>query len=179
MNGFVEWLTDILKGARPWFIVQPWELAVLTRLGLHPRLVAAGCHFRIPYLDEVITVNTRLRVASMPALTVSTKDRKTVTVSGQVAIRVFDPMALCLKLAEPETLVSVLAQRAAARYVSEAQSADLSAIQLANLIAVHVREHVQEAGIDVEYATVVDFAIVHTIRLLQETWRPSSEHTKL
>lgn len=173
MGEFFKWLAELVKGAQCWIIVQPWERAVRVRAGRTTVLLEGGLHFRIPYVDGVSVVNTRLRVAPMPSQTVTTKDGRTVTVGGQIAFRVSDPLAAMRALQNPENTVAAYAQAAISRFLSTVSSADLN---LAAIEADATKEllHFAAKGLEIETVSVVDFAIVKTFRILQENWRPAT-----
>ena len=172
MDRLFAWLTDLFKGMRPWLVVLPWERAVRIRLGKHTTLLGSGWHLRIPFLDEVRTVNNRLRLASFPSLTVTSKDGKTITASGLIGFRIQDPLRAMLALQQPEATLGGLVMGEIARYLSERMLAEASA-QGAAEVALKALDG-QAPGIAIEFVRLVDFASVKTFRLLHEQWRPST-----
>ena len=178
MNQLFSWIADIFKEARFWQVVAPWERAVRVRAGKHTVLWGPGLHFRIPYLDDVRLVNTRLRVASAPCQTLSTLDGKAVTVASLIGFRIVDPLKAMLRMADPESCCSSFVQTEVARYISARTSSaihlnDLEEATLAGL------ERFGNGGFEFEFVRVVDYAVVKTFRLLQEQWRPHTGGTTL
>ena len=174
MNQLLQWLSDLFQGAKAWTVVMPWERAVCIRLGRWVRPWEPGLHFRVPFLDQVRVINTRLRMSAVPCVTVTTRDGKTVTAAGCVGFTIADPYRALLTVQQPEHAASALGQAALAAYitarsvdelrVAEMESAALTTLQAAGL-----------AGFEFVWVKTVDFAVVRTFRLLQEQWRPSTD----
>jgi regulator of protease activity HflC (stomatin/prohibitin superfamily) len=174
---FFRWLIELVRGARFWRIVQPWERAVRTRAGKRAKVLDAGFHLVIPWLDEVRPINTRLRVAAVPLLTVTTKDGRTISVGGSIGFRIVDPLDAMLRLHHPTGLFPVLAQAAIAGYIV---SRSLDALVVGEVEAATLDElrEAAGAGIAIDFFRIVDFAAVRTYRLLDEQWRPHTNEVE-
>jgi regulator of protease activity HflC (stomatin/prohibitin superfamily) len=176
MNQLFSWLADLFKGARPYVIVLAWQRGVRVRLGKRTTVLEPGFHWRIPFLDEVRVLNNRFRVEAFPCVTISTRDGKAVTIAGNVAFRVVDPMAALLAMSQPEMVLSALAQSVMAQLVASAESAAaLDARSLQDAALVELREFARDKGIEVVFCRLVDFVVVRAFRILDEVWRPRSQ----
>lgn len=176
MTEVLQWLMGLVRGARCWVVVQPWERAVRVRLGKHPRLLEPGLHPRIPYADEVTVVNTRLRVAAVATQTVTTRDGKALTIGGNVGFRIAQPLEALNALQSPESTVAALAQREASTFISQREWADLAGPLVERAVLDALRAFAVGKGITFDFVSCVDFAVVRTYRLLQEEWRPGTAH---
>ena len=172
MGSFVEWLSRIFQGVKAWIIVQPWEKCVRVRLGKHTVLFGPGIHMRVPWIDEVFIVNTRLRISSVPAQTVTTADGKTVTVSGLVGFRISEPLVAMLTLQQPDTSCSALALTAISEAIA-GNRLELLSPDAVEKFALSVLEK-KVFGVAFDFVRVVDFAVVRTYRILNEQWRPQT-----
>ncbi len=176
MNQFFQWLSDLFRGVKFWAVVLPWERAVRVRLGRWVAMWEPGPHWRIPFLDEVRVVNTRMRIASVPCVTVTTMDGKTVTAAGYVAFRLSDPYKVLLTIQHPEDAAGALA--AFADYIVSRRVMALSTRQMEEG-ALAILRKTALAGFEFDFVKVVDFEVVRTFRLLQEQWRPSTGASNL
>src|SRR6267142_243142 len=77
-----------------WFIVEPWEQAVRVRFGKNVHLFNGGTHFRVPFFDSVYTQNVRRRMTSIGSQTVTTRDRKLVTIHSTLGFTIVDVLLL-------------------------------------------------------------------------------------
>lgn len=173
---FVQWLADLLQRVKLWAVVQPWEIGVRVRVGRFVTKLNPGFHWRLPFLDTVTIVNTRLRVVAFPALTVTTMCGKTMTVAGSVGLRIHDPFAAMMAVSHPEDTYSALVQGVAARYIATHRADEVSVAKFEHEVIEKL--HASEIpGVTCEFVNVVDFAAVRTIRLLQEQWRPGTGYS--
>jgi len=173
VNQLFQWLADLFQGARIWTTVLPWERGLRVRLGRWTRLLEPGLHWRIPFLDVVRLINSRLRIASIPCVTVTTQDGKTVTAAGAVGFRITDPYKALLTIQNPEDAAAALAQAGFAAYLI-VRKADALSVEEMEREVLGVLASSGLDGLEFEFVKVVDFAIVRTIRLLQEQWRPNT-----
>lgn len=173
MSELFQWLANLLKGARFWAIVQPWEKAVRVRAGKHTAVWPAGLHLRIPYLDEVTIVNNRLRIAPVPCQTLSTRDGKAVTVAALIGFRITDPLSAMLALQAPEMSCAAFVQTAIAKHVVERTVAEINIGELERAVLAALVGF-GGGGLNFDFVSVVDYAVVKTFRLLQEQWRPQT-----
>jgi regulator of protease activity HflC (stomatin/prohibitin superfamily) len=158
---------------RFWVVIQPWERAVRVRAGKHTATLCPGFHLRIPYLDEVTSYNNRLRVAAVPSQTLSTLDGKAVTVAGLIGFKIVDPLAVLLNLQSPESSCAAYAQTAIAKYIVGRHSKDIRIEDMQEAVMASIVGF-GGGGLAYEFASIVDFAVVRTYRLLQESWRPQT-----
>lgn len=102
---------ELIKNALTWWIVVvPWEQGVRVRLGKHRKLLGPGVHMRIPLVDKVFIQSTRTRYSSIPSQTLTTLDRKVVTISGLIAYGIVDLETLYNTLDHGEVAVESMAQ---------------------------------------------------------------------
>jgi hypothetical protein len=173
VNELVQWIVNAIKGARCWAIVLPWEKAVRVRLGKNAVVWGPGLHLRIPWLDDVRIINNRLRIAATPFQGLSTADGKTVSVGASIGFRMADPLKALQALQQPELACAAYAMNLVARYVSERNAAQLDVKELGEYVLEGMRGF-GGGGLEYDYVSIVDFAIVRTYRLLNEGWRPAT-----
>lgn len=173
VNELVQWFVNLLKGARCWAVVLPWEQAVRVRMGKNALVWGPGFHWRIPFFDDVRLVNTRLRVGSTGLQALTTKDGKTVSACVSVGFRITDPLKALKALREPEGTCAVYAMTLVASYViaRNANEIDVEALGASVLASI---QPFGAGGLQYDFVSIVDFAIVRTYRLIQEAWRPNT-----
>lgn len=81
MTEFFNWLLGLFKQFRIFVVVLPWEVVIRCRMGKHVKSWGPGWHFRIPFVDTLQVVNTRLRVRISPNQTLTTKDGQPLSVA--------------------------------------------------------------------------------------------------
>ncbi len=163
LKDFFQWILDAVK---IWVIVQPWQTALIVRNGSKIKKVSKGIFFRIPYFDSVYVQESRLRIASMPIQTCTSKDFKTVTINASLGYSITCIETLYNTLYHPEITITNMAMSEVAEFVFENDIKDISP----KIIEVKVLEKLNAGnyGLKFEYFRLTSFAIVSTYRLIQD-----------
>lgn len=146
-------------------IILPWERAARVRLGSRVVVWEPGWHIKLPFIDEIVPVNNRLRMADTGTQTLTTADGKTLTTGMTLGFRIPDPLSALMKMQNPENSCSVIAGSLLAALVSSSQSVDLSVETLEEHVLGKVRA---ETPYEVEFARVHDFAYARVLKLLHD-----------
>ena len=82
-------LVALAKGART---VRQYEKGLIIRLGKYHGMAASGLTFITPFIDDIVCVDMREQVISVPPQKLITKDNVTVEVDAVVYYKVVDPV---------------------------------------------------------------------------------------
>src|SRR6266478_3870691 len=82
-------LVALAKGART---VKQYEKGLITRLGKYHAMAPSGLTFIIPFIDDIVRVDMREQVITVPPQKLITKDNVTVEVDAVVYYKVIDPV---------------------------------------------------------------------------------------
>src|SRR3984893_3655187 len=82
-------LVTLAKGART---VRQYEKGLITRLGKFHGMAPSGLTFIVPFVDDIVRVDMREQVISVPPQKLITKDNVTVEVDAVVYYKVIDPV---------------------------------------------------------------------------------------
>lgn len=120
------------------------ERGVVLRLGAYEQTTMPGLHFKIPFVDEVIKVNTtRVRTLEIRERML-TEDENIVEVELNAQYRVGDPVSFALRIQQPERSLQMAAQSALRHHVG-ATSMDgvltSGRVQLASGVEVRLQEY--------------------------------------
>lgn len=126
----MTWLAQLLQSvARPfmwWVVIATWEMGVRVRLGKTAHELRPGFHLRIPFIDRVYVQTTRTRTTSSTGLTVTTRDRKNLTVSLAVEYAVASVLRLYETMANPDTILRCRIERAIVEFAAGMDSTELT-----------------------------------------------------
>src|SRR6476661_3494880 len=85
-------LAAMIVGYAALFTVYQTQQALVVRLGRPVQIVTEpGLHFKMPFIDRVISIEKRVLDLEMPAQEVIASDQKRLVISGFARYRVFDP----------------------------------------------------------------------------------------
>ena len=110
MQRLVQWFASIFRTWKPWVVVTPWDIGVRVRLGKTATALPPGPHMRVPLVDEITMVNTRLRIVAVPSVAVGGQNGNAHVRTGIVGFSVNDPITAMLAFSQPETSVQAFAQ---------------------------------------------------------------------
>ena len=82
-------LVALAKGART---VKQYEKGIIIRLGKYHGMAPSGLTFIMPFVDDIVRVDMREQVISVPPQKLITKDNVTVEVDAVVYYKVIDPV---------------------------------------------------------------------------------------
>jgi len=106
MNQIKDFFEYIFNAIKIWIIVQPWQQGIRVRAGKNTKILFPGVYFRIPYVDSVYVQESRLRIASMPIQTCTSKDLKTVTINASIGYSISCIKTLYNTLYHPEITIT-------------------------------------------------------------------------
>lgn len=162
MNGlkeFVQWIIDCIK---IWVIIQPWESALITRKGKVKRVVGGGLYFKLPYLDSVYVVETKLRVLETNMLNIQLPNGKSVVMDAAIGYKITDIEKTFNKIARPEATIKNICQA----YIYEQVGTGVDMKEIAKNITDYLNGF--DYGIDFEYFKVMNYSEPRIIRLVQD-----------
>jgi len=126
----MNWLTQIMGAmSRPlkwWVVVASWEQGIRIRFGKNPKLLVPGIHLRVPWLDRVYLQSVRTRVVTISGQTISTLDKRVVTISFMAQYRIVDILKLYHELAMPDGVIKAESAAKVADYITSRRMADIS-----------------------------------------------------
>lgn len=91
IDRLVNLFITIWKSLLPWVVVQPWEGAVLVRLGQFKRELRPGFHLMFPcYIDRVFGDHIVPRTHHITGVSTTTKDGKAVVFDAVITYQIAD-----------------------------------------------------------------------------------------
>jgi len=162
MDQFLAWLSKIVDSWKFWLVIAPWEIGIRVRLGKRGMALCPGLHFRIPFVDAITLVNTRLRIEGTPPVTVAgKKTNQTRYIVASIGFKISDPLKAMMKYGCPAPVVISRARGEIAKSVDAAMALE------------RLRDFFdQDSGID--FIIFVEDVEVRTFRLInQQSWQVS------
>jgi hypothetical protein len=175
MNELLQSVLQFLRNLQLWIIVSPWEQALRVRAGKHVKLLGAGIHWKIPFLDSFYLQSVRLRISTLGRQTISSRDRQTFTLAAAMGYAIDDIQQLYNTLHHAEDTLVSLARTAIADYITLHDGADCQPPTI---------EKAATGTLDFKYyglkdvrVYITEFASVRTFRLIGDAsetrWQPA------
>ncbi len=158
MNALFQWIAHVVGSWKFWIVIAPWDIGIRVRMGKSAATLAPGPHFRIPFIDEIILVNTRMRIESTPPITIAGSKANTAkVVSATVGYSISDPLKAALTYTYPGPIVTGFVQAAIVDGRNEQQAME------------YTSEAVRSGGIKIEFVYFSENVEVRTYRLISSS----------
>lgn len=166
----MEWFKEIFNQLSTifkwWVIVLPWENGLRIRLGKKVKVLKAGLHFRIPYVDSCYVQPVRLEFLALHPQTLTTKDNHTITIAVQVAYTISDIFKTYNSVSAINLAVSGKVMGVLSEFVCTNESKNVTPKMIEETILNTLAK--LDWGISVKEVKIVTFAVVKTFRLIQD-----------
>ena len=173
MGGFFDsllaFLREMWEQVRPVVIIAQYERGVVLRLGRYSRTLDPGLHWLIPLFESVLSCNVVTQTMNLPSQSITTKDGKSIVVSGVTKYLVEDAKALLLDVWSARDAMNDVTLGAIQRVLSDRTWDEIRKGDCAKEITNAVRGEVKKWGVKVDRVTLSDLALVRSIRLLQDS----------
>jgi len=149
-----------------WVILSPWEKGIRVRFGKKVKMLEGGIYFKLPVFDRVYVQTIRSRNVSSPIQTISSLDGVAVSISLIIQYSINDVYKLYNTLYHPEMTIQNIIIGKVSNYIISHNIKDCNM----DLISKEINNSVQldEYGITLENINISTYAIVKTIRLIQD-----------
>ncbi|HXA02263.1 MAG TPA: slipin family protein [Cytophagaceae bacterium] len=145
-------------------VANPWDKAVVLRLGKFHSLNGPGLFFIIPVIDTIpYWIDTRVITTSFKAEKTLTKDTVPVDVDAVLFWRVLDPRKAALEVAGYQTAINWASQTALRDVIGKTMLADMleGRDKISSILQKIIDERTEPWGINVNSVEVKDVLIPH------------------
>jgi hypothetical protein len=101
----LDWLSRLFDSWKFWIVIPPWDAGVRVRFGNKATALRPGFHFRLPFLDAITIVNTRLRIDATPPITVHGGGGRSRYLTANVGFKITDPLKAMMHYGLPGPVV--------------------------------------------------------------------------
>lgn len=100
----IDFLIEMIDKLMPVFVINQFDAGVLLRRGIYVKTLSGGIYFKIPFLDEVCSHSIVPTTEALPPQSLTTKDGKSIVVSGVIKYEVSDIKISCWRSTMPQML---------------------------------------------------------------------------
>lgn len=165
----ISLITELWDQLNPLFIINEYEEGVLLRFGIYKRNLGKGIHWKVPFIDTVLSIHTVWTTINLPPQSLITKDEKNIVVTAVVKYRVSDIKKFQLEVYDSIDAISDLSQGAIKKIVMSKMWEDCKNDDLDNDITKKARVEVKKFGIEIDQITLTNLAQIRSIRLFNDT----------
>ena len=170
MEHLIELIYKLLRFFPRFKTIRPDEAAVQLRFGRVKKVFKGGGRFRFywPLISEILVVKSVKQIIDLPSQTVTTKDKKTITINGSIKYKISDPEKAILKVHDYDQLLQEVGCNAF-REAINGRTADEFVYEFFDCLEEVDESLTKEAdlcGIEIEEVYVMDQTISKVLRLI-------------
>jgi hypothetical protein len=164
VNEIVTSIKNLLGTLKPWVIIAPWEQCLRVRFGKHVKLLREGFHFRLLMFDRMYIQSIRLRFTAIDRQTLTTKDSKIITLTGQIGYSITDIELLYRTLHHAEDTIRNMVKSEIANYVYNHTFLDCEPQKISEhmLSVINFKGY----GLSITNLDIIDFALTKAYRII-------------
>ena len=169
----IDLLLDSLGLFKFWEIIEPYEQAVVTRLGIYHRTLEPGFHWVVPlaiervYGDSVVPTTHDLAPQSL-----TTADGRSVVIRAVITRSITDIRKAVLECEGVENVLVDSATGAVADAVRAHEWDELSSKDFAQALTAEVRDRAKPWGVKIHRVQLADISASRSLRLWTSGAKP-------
>ena len=156
-----------------WFIkiINENERGILLRFGKLKKQLSSGMVFKIPFIDQVLIQYVKDDTILLPSQKLTTKDGKTITVTGMILYNVDDVVPFILNASVPTQSITDVAQGSIAEMILSMTYEEIveSLEKLSNEISKSVRRDCKHWGAKIQYVKLTDITVSRTFNVFKNS----------
>lgn len=165
----ISFLIDILADLKPFYVLNEYEQGVRLRLGKYHRTLHKGIHWKVPFIDEIISHHTVWTTINLPPQSLITKDEKNIVVCAVIKFRVTDIKTFLLEVYDTIDAICDMSQSAVKKTIMAKTWDECKSEELDNDISKKARNEAKKWGIEIAQITLIDLAQIRSLRLFNDT----------
>ena len=151
------------------FFIYPNESGIRIIFGKYVKRLDAGCYFNWPVIMQFMKLDTQPQVIDLKNQSITTKDGKSIVISGALEYTISDAYCTLLKVYDHDQSLRTLTLGIIANYTTQAtfeQCRDTE--NLKTQIIQGLQNRVGDWGLKVQHLYITDLALTTNIRLLSD-----------
>lgn len=166
----MHWLLEILDKIFCWFprltFVEPDEQGIRVTFGRRVKDLEPGWYWYCPLFQNIRKINVMTQVIDLPEQVLTSKDGKTIFISGGIVYSIKHPRKAILNVQDYDKAIQVMGMRYITHYVMDhtfEECKEIDSVCRGTFEA--VRRHGFKWGLEVEEAFLTDMAEGKVVRI--------------
>lgn len=168
----IDFLLELWKDVLPFEVIPHYNRGVRLRLGKQYGLeLGAGFHWKIPFVDQIMTHMVKVKTLSLSEQTITTKDNRSIVVRAVIKYEVSDVVTLMLEVNDAIDAIADMTKGVIRRTLMDMNWEECNNTSVDNSIAIKARVEAKKWGIYIVEVTLTDLGEMRSIRLLNSTMK--------
>lgn len=166
MNAFLNKILEYLLELLPVWLIFADEGGIFLRGGRYRATLKPGIYFKIPLLDRIWTIKVIEQTVNLPNQSVTTRDGKTLAVSGAVRYEIEDAKKALLSIYNYDTSIQNIAMATIASVISRTPYSDCKYDFIAQEAFEELQAEAEGWGIEIDDVWLTDLVVHKAYRLM-------------
>ena len=166
LDKLIDWIIQIWEQLIPFIIIMDYQEGVRFRLGKFRETLKAGFFWKIPFADTVIIANVAWEMLPLQPQSLTTKDGKSIVVTGLVKFKICDIKKHTINVAHSEAAIGDVTMGIISDEIMDRNWVEVKAGKRDNRILIKAKNEALEWGIEIQSVTLIDMAEITSIRLV-------------
>jgi regulator of protease activity HflC (stomatin/prohibitin superfamily) len=173
IDKLIDVILQFADDLKCWQVVDYYERGMRLRFGKkYGEALEPGIHWKIPFVDNVLSILIKPTTMRLPEQTVTTLDGFSVVVKSIIKYSVSDPVTLMLEVNDPIDAVADMTQGIIRNTIIDTEYNYCNNVEFNKAITTKVRAEAKKWGVAVDVVTITDFGKMMSIRLLNTSIIP-------
>lgn len=168
LDKLIDFVTQFIGLFKFWVVIQPYEAALLVRLGVFIRILGPGIHWRMPFGIDMVPYESMVPTThSLGDESTTSKDGVSVGFHAVITYKVRDIQKALLEVADVEHAVRDACCGEVGRVMRESTWEEMLRDDILDKLTAACRKRGFRYGIEVMSVQLAGIAKVRSIRLMQ------------
>lgn len=165
LDKLIEFVLEIIDKVLPFVVIPQYNMGIRLRFGINKGVLNPGFHFKIPFVDEILSHMVKVTTLNLPEQTITTKDWKSVVVRSVIKYEVENIEKLLLEVNDPIDAISDMTMGIIRNTLILKNWKECNDIEIGSEITKKVRTEARKWGISVKEVTLTDLGEMRSFRL--------------
>ena len=152
----------------PFTVIDQYEMAVCLRLGKHQRTLKPGFHFKIPFVDSIMTQSVVTDTYNLQPQALTTLDNKEIVVSAVVRYTISDVKTFLLEVSDEDSVIPDICLGAIRSILTSKTWEECQDKKIDTPITAQVRQEIAKYGVTVEKVRLIDMTKSRSYRIFSD-----------
>ena len=163
LDRIIDLIKEIWHDMKPIIFINEYEKGVILRAGKLNRVIEKGTHFRIPFIDDYLTVMIKVETLPTHSVHITTLDDRTITAVPIVEYVVIDPVKYLIETNEAKSNIHDIVRATVSDYLTDCTWDECKLKRTINAITRKVAEQCVPMGAQVSRVMLSDMCICRVI----------------
>jgi regulator of protease activity HflC (stomatin/prohibitin superfamily) len=166
LDKLLELVIELLEDVLPFTVIPHYDKGVRLRLGKKRGVLEPGFHWKIPFVDKILSHMVKTKTINLIEQTITTKDKQSIVVKAVIKYVVSDVETLLLEVNDPVDALADMVQGIIRNKIVVRNWDECNEDSLTAEISRASKAEAKKWGLEIKEITLTDLALMRSLRIL-------------